>query len=449
MMRRSYQTGPGLRACQMCELIYRQQPAQSAKRPFVTLGAGRRLAKISPEISITPMLIPTPITTRLFSTSRSCLKVKQAQNPQSLNVTQRKFARPQQVLVSGEPEVIDLEELVVSLDRVTNALDRKGIPSEEMTLTALRACAQSVGKLMALTASPKDSADASSVSSPEASHLLDLGQDRKTHARKTRVRKQDHLRPEDVVNMIAQTADRFILHPDVVITPEVLAEYVRLQAILGKADTLPQTLALYALKPSPRLSKGTITYVERNPYGAQYAIDSTVADMALDVALKAKHLDAAIGIVEGTYATKAYRRSKAIQKVLLPAAMVGAAPIAVYFIASNLALMQTSFDQGTATTIATIGILGYLGFTGTIGLVAATTANDQMKRVTWARGTPLRERWVREEERAAFDKVACAFGFAEEHRYGEEDGEEFQQLQEFILRRGMVLDAVDLMPGMN
>jgi hypothetical protein len=90
-----------------------------------------------------------------------------------------------------------------------------------------------------------------------------------------------------------------------------------------------------------------------------------------------------------------------------------------------------------------------VGFTATIGMVAHFTANDQMKRVTWASGTPLRHRWLYEDERAALDKIACSFGFSEEHRYGEEEGEDFLWLREYVLSRSMILDAVELMPGMN
>jgi len=106
-------------------------------------------------------------------------------------------------------------------------------------------------------------------------------------------------------------------------------------------------------------------------------------------------------------------------------------------------------DQASATGIAFAAILAYVAFTGTIGVVVVTTANDQMRRVTWLPGMPLRQRWLREEERAALDKVACAFGFQEQHRWGEENGPEFQALRNYIFTRSMVLDAVELMPGMN
>lgn len=102
-----------------------------------------------------------------------------------------------------------------------------------------------------------------------------------------------------------------------------------------------------------------------------------------------------------------------------------------------------------ATNVAFAGILAYVGFTATIGMVAVTTANDQMDRVTWATGMPLRERWLKEEERAALDRVAGAWGFKETWRRGEEEGREWEELREWIGRRGMVLDRVELMEGME
>lgn len=106
-------------------------------------------------------------------------------------------------------------------------------------------------------------------------------------------------------------------------------------------------------------------------------------------------------------------------------------------------------DPATATNIAMAGILTYMSAVGMVGYVALTTANDQMVRVTWATGLPLWERWVREEERAAVDKIAQAWGFKSMDRWGEEEGVEWAGLKEWIGMRGMVLDRVELMEGME
>ena len=95
------------------------------------------------------------------------------------------------------------------------------------------------------------------------------------------------------------------------------------------------------------------------------------------------------------------------------------------------------------------GTLAYVGFTAMIGFVAITTSNDQMKRVTWATGLPLRERWLREEERALVDKLAIAWGFQDEFRRGEEEGQDWEALKEWAGLRGMIVDRVSLMEGME
>jgi hypothetical protein len=106
-------------------------------------------------------------------------------------------------------------------------------------------------------------------------------------------------------------------------------------------------------------------------------------------------------------------------------------------------------DYSLALKYTFAGLLAYSGFAVSIGLVALGTANDQMVRVTWIPGTPLRERWVREEERAALDTVAMAWGFEEAHKRGFEEGEEWELLREVCGRKGMILDNPILMDGME
>lgn len=91
----------------------------------------------------------------------------------------------------------------------------------------------------------------------------------------------------------------------------------------------------------------------------------------------------------------------------------------------------------------------YVAAVSSMGYIAITTANDQMDRVTWAQGVPLWERWVREEERRAADEVAGSWGFADRERRGDEEGTEWEALREWVGKRGMVLDAVELMEGME
>ncbi|KAK0633477.1 hypothetical protein B0T14DRAFT_491645 [Immersiella caudata] len=451
----------GPRLCQLCEVVASRQSRLPAKRSFVTLQhAGRRSAKPS------QVNAAWPAAPRLFTNSASCLKVKRTQavppSPGQNSTAPSRFGRSTASLdadaratAQASSSRADLAELSAAVDRVTKVfLAQPGIPSEEVTLTALRACGNRDISAAAFD-NPEPPAEAPSTDGQsEASHLLSLDATRSTRrsgaaAASQTVAAAPPLRPQDVANQVSDAAYAIVTHPTVIITPDILAEYVRLQAQLGRPESLARVFELFASKPTPRLVAGNIQYRQRNPHKLANSIDSDVAETALEAAIEARNLDAAVGIVESSYATEASRRLRLVKKALLPASALGATPVAAYLLASNLSIMQDSMDQVMATNVAFVGILAYVGFTATIGIVAATTANDQMKRVTWAPGTPLKARWLREDERAAYDRIACGFGFSEQHRYGEEQGDEFKLLREFCLRRDMILDAVELMPGMN
>ncbi|KAK4201836.1 hypothetical protein QBC40DRAFT_49064 [Triangularia verruculosa] len=443
MSYRPYRAGLGLQLSQACEFVSGRQSMRIAKRGFVTLHPSRHLASLSP---------PNPtwtIATRSFATSQTCLKSKRLQTPQSPQNPSASPSRFAQASSSVEEyDVPDLAEIMAAVDRITKAFTaQKGIPDERMTLAALRACAQTDVRQAADTQTSHS--EVAAAEDRPVSQLLGLegeaakaGQPSPSHA-------DSVLPPEDVVDKVSEAAYAIVAHPAVVITPEVLEEYVRLQARLGRPQTLPQVLGLYASKPIPKEASGSIRYVESNPEKASKAVDPTVAEAALNAAIEADNLEAAIGVVEATYSSKSYLRAKLLRKGLFPAAVAGAVPLALYLLASEFAQFQSAWDHASATKIAFAGALCYVGFTGTIGMVAAFTANDQMKRVTWAIGTPLGHRWLYEDERAALDRIACAFGFSEEHRHGEEEGEEYLWLREYLLSRSMILDAVDLMEGMN
>lgn len=442
MLRRPYPAGSGiLRTCQACELVCGRQRVQPAKRLVVSLHNG---ARSTPAVS-RPNAV-WPVSARSFTTtSQPCLGVKLPKRPESPNASPSRFGRAQPTAYPPP----NLAASVAAADRITKIfLAHSGLPSEETTLNALRACARLDVRPATVEVGERRPENAAADATP-ASHLLDLDSVVPKPGEKAAPDTISPLRLQDVVDKISDAAYAIVTHPNVVITRRVLDEYVRLQAHLGKPQTLPQVLALYASKPNPKLVSGTVRYVERNPDKAENAVDRATADAALDAAIETKDLEAAIGILENTYAANAFIRSKLINRALLPAAVLTALPVALYLVATELAQLQNSLEPTTATNIAFVGVLSYVGFTASIGAVAFFTANDQMKRVTWQIGTPLRHRWLYEDERAALDKIACSFGFSEEHRYGEEEGEDFMWLREYILQKSMVLDKVDLMPGMN
>lgn len=335
-------------------------------------------------------------------------------------------------------------------------LTNRGIPPEADVSAALKACQVVADYIMDDSVQPQISHMASEMDST-ASNLLSLD---------TRASERPKAAPTDdgqatggvqitaqlknMIDKISEAAYATIAHPTVFISPELLKQYVEVQAKLRRPETLPGVFQLYASKPLPRQApSGTIEFAKQNPNQASNAIDPLVVETALDTAIEAKNLDAAVGIIENSYKTTAFIRSKLLRKALVPAAAFAATPLAAYILATRLSTFHDAMDPGTATNVAFVGILAYVGFTASIGFVALTTANDQMKRVTWAPGMPLRMRWIREEERAALDKVACAWGFRESWRYGEEEGAEWEALREYIGQRGMVLDRTELMEGME
>lgn len=251
------------------------------------------------------------------------------------------------------------------------------------------------------------------------------------------------------IDSLSRLVYEIITHPLVFITPELLKSYITVQCLLNRPRSFPEVFNLYATKPIPQADTMPVRYKTPNPNKVQFAVPQALADIALDAAIKIKDLALVLGVMETTYSTTAFQRSKLLRKGLLPLTGLALAPVASYSLASQLALHQDTMDPQLATNLAFAGILAYVGFTATIGIVALTTANDQMNRVTWATGTPLRLRWLREEERAAIDKVACAWGFKERWKHGDEEGEEWDELREWIGRRGMVLDRAELMEGMQ
>ena len=252
-----------------------------------------------------------------------------------------------------------------------------------------------------------------------------------------------------VADKISSTAYRIVTDPKVFITQSLLATYLHTQSVLGCPKSFPHIFDLYASKPIPRPGSLPIKYKNPNPNRVSSAVPLALAHSALSAAIEAKDLPLCLSIIDTSVCTSAFRRNKVMRRALLPFSGLALAPAAAYVLAGQLAQYQHSMDHQMATNMAFVGIVAYVGFTATLGLIAIATANDQMDRITWATGTPLRERWVREDERALVDRVAGAWGFPEEHKRGEEEGEDWEALREWALMRGMILDNPELMEGME
>ena len=250
-----------------------------------------------------------------------------------------------------------------------------------------------------------------------------------------------------LIDDISELALQVIVHRHVFISPALLRSYVDLQVVLRRPQSFPEVFHLYASKPIPQPHTKPVQFKRPRSSRAQFAIPEAVASKALESAIHIRDLELALAIIERSYARSAFRRAKLIRRALIPGMAVTLTPLAAWAVAAKVSAQQLAGDGYLTTELAFAGILAYLGFTGTLGFVALTTANDHMDRVTWLPGTPLRERWIREEERAAIDHVASAWGFRNPQRHGEEEGQDWEAFRFWVARKGMILDQESSLPG--
>ncbi|KAF1970248.1 hypothetical protein BU23DRAFT_570845 [Bimuria novae-zelandiae CBS 107.79] len=248
---------------------------------------------------------------------------------------------------------------------------------------------------------------------------------------------------------ISQLAMDLLKHPTIFISPQILGAYIRLQRLVGCPRTIPQILHLYANKPVPELGSSPPKFTNPSPKAAKQAIPADLAEEALGAAIEAKDMPLALDIIDVSYCAPAWRRHRIITKLGVPGFLATLTPLAIYIIAQEASVYSGYIDPTLFKTYTFLGVSTYVLCTGTLGFVALTTHNDHHTRVVWQPGTALLDRYLREDERAALDRIACAWGFKEEWRRGDEEGEEWEGLREWVSLRGMVLDKPDLMPGMN
>ena len=282
--------------------------------------------------------------------------------------------------------------------------------------------------------------------------LDDLDEDipaRKQVSHDTRARAMTMSFRNKAADTICDLIYTLVRDPKVFITLTILQVYTRVQCLLGRPEYLPQIFHMYANKPKPIEKSSPIQYKNSWPNTPQNAIPIDLSDAAIECAIQKKDMPLAIAIVDTTVATKAFRYNKLVKKGTLPLLGVSATPLIAYAGASWLSTYQNVWDEGMAVATTMAGATAYIGTLSIVGFVAITTWNDQMERVTWATGTGMTHRWLREEERACFDRIAQAWGFQERWRRGEEQGEEWDNLRELIGMRSMILDKTELMDGME
>ena len=444
--------------CQICESMFSRR-FHSAKSIYMQSQVHFRAQQ--PYKALPPrrlqdkrlLVAASPLITRNVHDEHAPRTSQTTQNPDTEHVS----GATQPSSRAANQELSSITNMITFLDNSKlKVLNHRRVPSEADVGAALQACRVVADYIMDESVQPQITHMINEIDST-ASHLLSL--DTVKHLPKTAGKPNappntaaERLSAQfrRLIDRISDTAYAIVAHPPVFITPSLLKLYVEIQARLGKPETLPHVFQLYASKPAPREGSGpTITYVQQRPGKLANAIEPDVIERALDIAIEARNLDAAVGVVEAGYAAPAFVRAKLVRQAALPACAAATAPIAAWALARNFSALQEAMDSVAATNAAFAGILTYVGVTASIGLLALTTANDQMRRVTWAVGVPLRRRWLREDERAALDRVACSWGFRERLRQGEEDGPEWNALRDYIAGKGMVLDKSDLMPGME
>ncbi|KAJ9488867.1 hypothetical protein VN97_g4424 [Penicillium thymicola] len=320
------------------------------------------------------------------------------------------------------------------------------VASNEVVVELLQRC-QSVAE--SLVSRERDHSEGSSKGEGSAiSSLLDL-EEKQTAARNTGKPKSSQHPDPRLADSVSQIAIELLKDEKVFISPEALASCTETLALLRRAEHFPEIFHLYAYKHVPEEGSSPVKLLKANPKSINSAVPAGLANMALGVAIAQKNLSLVLAIIDNTFCAPAFHRAKIFKKAGVPLAGLAAAPAACYALASWAATFQNTMDPNVATGIAFAATLAYVGGTSSMGILAITTANDQMERVVWIPGIPLRQRWLREEERAAMDRVAVAWGFTDPYMRGEEVGEEWESLREFIGMRGMILDKTELMEGME
>lgn len=280
------------------------------------------------------------------------------------------------------------------------------------------------------------------------SSLLDLEETRAAAKSKGQPLSSQNIDPR-LIDWVTELAIGIVKDEKVFISPEALVSCTETLTLLRRAEHFPEIFHLYANKPVPEENSSPVKLLKPSPKSINSAVPAGLANMALDVAIEQKNLPLVLAIIDNTFCAPAFHRSKIFKKAGVPLIGLAAAPAACYALASLAATFQHTMDPNVATGIAFAASLAYVGGTSSMGILAIATANDQMERVVWIPGIPLRQRWLREEERAAMDRVAVAWGFKDPYMRGEEVGEEWASLREFIGMRGMILDKTELMAGME
>jgi hypothetical protein len=374
--------------------------------------------------------------------------------PRSLLRTFTTTTRQLQELEDGHEENLSPSDRIAALkeklawaeERLQAIYDSERVQSEAVLLQVLEQLEEIARHAISIRSQQPVRPKAMIRQSSAGAILSGLAEEKPTRKTKTKTLGLDALPTPSHLSKLAQD---FINHPKVFLTADILGLYIHLQRLLARPRTIPEALYLYANKPMPEEGSKPPKHSTPSPKSAKHAIPSDLADAALSAAIESKDLTLALTVVDHTYCAPAWRRNRMLTKLGLPSVLAGLTPFAIYMLAQEASVYSGYIDPWTFKVYAFAGISTYVLCTTTLGFVALTTYNDHHDRVVWRPGVPLLDRYMREDERAALDRIACAWGFKEAWKRGDEEGEEWEGLRQWVLLRGMVLDKPDLMPGMN
>lgn len=419
--------------CQLCDYIL-QQP--TSRRAFVSAST-LKAPSIRRQSPRNHAAVPRIITRCIATTSQKLQElVSQTEEHGSLSLSDR---------IAGLKA--DLAEVEAKIRAI---YDSPKIESEAVILRALKGLENVTLEAIAIRSQQPLPAKAFIRQSSAGAILSGLGSEENAQSTQKKTKaKSLGLEALPSPSYLSKLAETFIKHEKVFISPNVLGLYIHLQRLLAQPRAIPEALYLYANKPVPVEGSSPPKFDKPSPKSAKQAVPADIADAALTAAIDAKDMSLALSVIDHTYRAPAWERHRMITKLGLPSVLAAITPFAIYMIAQELSVYSGYIDPYTFKMYAFAGISTYVMCTGTLGFVALTTSNDHHDRVVWRPGVPLLDRYLREDERAALDRVACAWGFKELWKRGDEEGEEWEGLRQWILLRGMVLDKPDLLPGMN
>jgi hypothetical protein len=416
--------------CQLCDYISRQ-PAYARNCPFSPPGIRRHVPRQQG-------LLPRISTRRITTTTPHPQKQELAPG----RVKDDSLQRPERI-VAVKMKLAEVEK------QLTWIKSSPKVESEAATLEVLHGL-ESVARQAIAIQTGQPSPTKIVVSQSSAGAILSMGREA---ADDNDAKKQNHaslsLKELPSPSYLSQMAEELLKHPKVFISQDILAAYIHLQRLLARPRAIPEIMYLYANKPVPQLGSSPPRFSKPSPKAAKQAVPTDLAHHALSAAIEARDLPLALDVVQMSYCAPAWRRHRMLTKLGVPGILAGVTPLAIYMIAQELSIYSNYIDPWTFKLYSFLGVSTYVLCTGTLGFIALTTYNDNHDRVTWRPGVPLLDRYLREDERAALDRIACAWGFKEIWRRGDEEGEEWEGLKQWTLLRGMILDQPDLMPGMN